>query len=78
VWIDFMGTALKGKPVEEPAVPEGLVNIGGEWFYEEYTASTGVKELSHDGEDRAAPAPTSAEEKKGILDLFGNGGTKGE
>lgn len=78
IWIDFMGTALKGKPVEEPAVPEGLVNIGGEWFYEEYTASTGVKELSHDGEDRAAPAPTSPEEKKGILDLFGNGGNKGE
>jgi len=73
VWIDFMGTALKGVPVEEPPVPEGLVNIGGEWFYEEYTASTGVKELSPDAEDRSTPAPTSPEEKKGILDLFGNG-----
>jgi len=78
VWIDFMGTALKGVPVEEPPVPEGLVNIGGEWFYEEYTASTGVKELSPDAEDRSTPAPTSPEEKKGILDLFGNGGNKNE
>ena len=78
VWIDFMGTALKGVPVEEPSVPEGLVNIGGEWFYEEYTASTGVKELSPDAEDRSTPAPTSPEEKKGILDLFGNSGNKGE
>ena len=77
VWIDFMGTALKGVPVEEPSVPEGLVNIGGEWFYEEYTASTGVKELSPDAEDRSTPAPTSPEEKKGILDLFGNSGNSG-
>jgi len=78
VWIDFMGTALKGVPVEEPSVPEGLVNIGGEWFYEEYTASTGVKELSPDAEDRSTPAPTSPEEKKGILDLFGNSSNKNE
>ncbi len=77
VWIDVMGTALKGVPVEEPSVPEGLVNIGGEWFYEEYTASTGVKELSPDAEDRSTPAPTSPEEKKGILDLFGNSGNSG-
>ena len=77
VWIDFMGTALKGVPVEEPPVPEGLVNIGGEWFYEEYTPGTGVKELSPDGEDggsRGTPAPTSSDEKKGILDLFGGKG----
>ena len=78
VWIDFMGTALRGVPVEEPPVPEGLVNIGGEWFYEEYTASTGVKELSPDAEDLSTPAPTSPEEKKGILDLFGNSANKNE
>jgi penicillin-binding protein 1A len=73
VWIDFMASALKGVPVEEPAVPEGLVNIGGEWYYEEYTASTGVKELSQDSDDHSAPGAASAEEKKGILDLFGGG-----
>ncbi|MBH1986136.1 MAG: penicillin-binding protein 1A [Burkholderiales bacterium] len=78
VWIDFMSTALRGLPVEETAVPEGVVNIGGEWFYEEYTPSTGVKELSQDGEDptQPAPGPTTTEEKKGILDLFGNGKTE--
>jgi penicillin-binding protein 1A len=74
VWIDFMGTALRNAPVEEPAAPEGVVNIAGEWFYEEYTSGTGVKELGPDNSDgsREAPAPTSAEEKKGIMDLFGN------
>nr|WP_315193862.1 penicillin-binding protein 1A [uncultured Aquabacterium sp.] len=78
VWIDFMSTALRSLPVEEQPVPEGVVNIGGEWFYEEYTPSTGVKEISQDGDDPTQPAsgPATTEEKKGILDLFGNGKTE--
>ena len=80
VWISFMERALKGVPVMEPTVPPGVVNVGGEWFYEEYTPSTGVKELSHEGEGenpaQPAPSPASQEEKKGILDLFG--GNKAE
>jgi penicillin-binding protein 1A len=76
VWIDFMSTALRNAPVEEPTPPEGVVNIGGEWFYEEYTSGTGVRELAPDVSDAApsttaAPNPSSEEEKKGILDLFG-------
>jgi len=75
IWIDYMGTALRGVPVEEPPQPDGLVNIGGEWFYEEYTSGTGVRELAAEPEDLApaAPEPTSPDEKKDILDMFGNG-----
>lgn len=29
------GKALKGVPVMEPTVPPGLVNVAGEWYYEE-------------------------------------------
>ena len=36
VWINFMETALKGVPVMEPSAPEGVVNVGGEWYYDEY------------------------------------------
>jgi penicillin-binding protein 1A len=68
IWIDYMSTALKGVPVDEPPAPEGLVNVNGEWFYEEYTRSTGVSNL---GDDKAQPAPQE-EEKKSILDLFKN------
>ncbi|TAL26671.1 MAG: penicillin-binding protein 1A [Aquabacterium sp.] len=68
VWIDYMATALKGVPVQEPTPPEGLVHVGGEWFYEEYTRSTGVSTLGL--EDPPAPPPATPEEKKGILDLF--------
>ena len=73
VWIDFMTTALRNIPVQDMVPPEGVVNIGGEWFYEEYTSGTGVRELGADadGSSGSEPAPTTEEEKKGILDLFG-------
>jgi penicillin-binding protein 1A len=67
VWIDYMQTALKGVPVAEPAVPEGVVNLGGEWYYEEYTRGAGVSSLGL--EDKLPEAP-SEDEKKSILDLF--------
>jgi penicillin-binding protein 1A len=45
VWITFMETALKGVPVMEPSAPEGVVNVGGEWYYEEYARNNGVTSL---------------------------------
>ena len=77
IWISFMETALKGVPVVEATAPEGVLNIGGEWYYEEYAKGTGVRSLGL--EDRPAPAaapdgqaPAPEEEKKSILDLFKN------
>jgi penicillin-binding protein 1A len=67
IWIDFMSVALKGIPVSEPAAPEGLVNVNGEWYYEEYMASNGVKSL---GLEDTLPIQTSEDEKRSILDLF--------
>ena len=45
VWINFMETALKGVPVMEPSAPQGVVNVGGEWYYEEYARGAGVSSL---------------------------------
>lgn len=67
VWIEFMQYALKGKPVEEATPPEGVVNLNGEWFYDEYAGDSGVRELS--GEP-SVPNSATDEEKKSILDLF--------
>jgi len=67
VWIDYMSQTLKGVPVEEPSAPEGLVNLGGEWYYEEFTHGNGVSSL---GLDDKLPTAPSEEEKKSILDLF--------
>ncbi|MBX3621358.1 MAG: penicillin-binding protein 1A [Rhizobacter sp.] len=67
VWIDYMAQTLKGVPVEEPTAPEGVVNLGGEWYYDEFTHGKGVSSLGLD--DKLPSAPTE-EEKKSILDLF--------
>ena len=72
VWIEYMQFALKSSPPVKGAVkaPEGLINVGGEWVYEEYAHGAGVTSLGLD----AAPAPVAPteDEKKSILDLFKN------
>jgi penicillin-binding protein 1A len=70
VWIEYMAYALKGAPVVEARPPEGVLNIGGDWTYDEFAHGTGVTSLGVE----AAPPPTppTEEEKKSILDLFKN------
>ena len=85
IWIDFMSYALKGVPVAELPVPAGVLNLGGEWFYEEYARGAGVSSVgmrdappaTTDGTGQPSPsAPISvlppADERKRILDLFNN------
>jgi penicillin-binding protein 1A len=84
IWISFMETALKGVPEAEYTAPEGVLNIGGEWFYDEFANGTGVRSLgledtNKDRTDSNAPAAGAAgapaspvDEKKTILDLFKN------
>ncbi len=80
VWISFMERALKGVPVAEPTVPPGVVNVGGEWFYDEYARNAGVASVGMDdhapapgGAPGVAPAaPPAPEERSRILDLFRN------
>ena len=77
VWIQFMEHALKNVPVMEPTAPEGVINSGGEWFYDEYVKGAGVSSVGlADKSGAAAGADTQtlppADEKKKILDLFKN------
>jgi penicillin-binding protein 1A len=57
VWINFMETALKGVPVMEPTAPEGVVNVGGEWYYEEYARGGGVANLGGGAPHDSSSAP---------------------
>ena len=78
VWITFMEHALRGVPVTQYAAPEGVVNTGGEWFYEEYSRGAGVASLGlgdKQGTGGSAPevqALPPADERNRILDLFRN------
>ncbi|CAM3410291.1 penicillin-binding protein 1A [Paracidovorax anthurii] len=77
IWISFMERALKGVPVAEPTVPPGVVNVGGEWFYEEFARNAGVASVGMEDHPAAVPgaptqAPPAAEERTRILDLFRN------
>jgi penicillin-binding protein 1A len=79
IWISYMRTALNGVPITEPSAPEGVVNVGGEWYYDEYVKSGGVTSLGLTDKDSTPENPGSetqalppADEKKRILDLFKN------
>lgn len=71
IWIDYMSYALKGVPVTEPTPPEGVVNIGGEWYYDEYAQGSGVSSLGIEAPAEPMPGQEPAEdERRSILDLF--------
>jgi penicillin-binding protein 1A len=61
VWISFMEHALKGIAVAQPVAPEGVVNVGNEWYYEEYSRGGGIASVGLEDAmpAAAAPAPSS-------------------
>lgn len=74
IWISFMQHALKDVPVATYPVPAGVVNMGGEWYFDEFAGAAGVNSLGMDSsfnpnEPTEAPPP---EERSRILDLFRN------
>jgi penicillin-binding protein 1A len=73
VWISFMETALKGIAIQEPAAPEGVVHVGGEWYYDEFGKGSGVSGLNSEDKGGATTEPLPPpDEKRKILDLFKN------
>ena len=60
IWINYMAKALKSIPVEERAVPEGLIRVGDEYYYAENPPGTGVGSL--EGAARGTPEEEKAKE----------------
>ena len=47
IWIDYMGSALKGVPVAQlPSPPDGLVREGEDWLYSEWRDGGWVSAIS--------------------------------
>ena len=83
IWISYMETAIKGVPVTEltATAPSGVVNVGGEWYYDDYAPGRGVANLGVEAGPTppveaisGAPigAPPPPEERNRILELFRN------
>ena len=75
IWIDFMGYALKGVPVSEPAVPAGVVNVGGEWYFEEYARGAGISSV---GMQDAAASPQASPDSQNTLENNGGQAPSGQ
>jgi penicillin-binding protein 1A len=60
IWIGYMAKALKNIPIEERAVPEGMMLVDGEYYYAENPPGTGVTSL--EGATRATPAEEKAKD----------------
>ncbi|MGF6526464.1 penicillin-binding protein 1A [Variovorax sp. PvP013] len=83
IWISYMETALKGVPVADLGPPPaGVMNIGGELYYDDFGPGRGVASL---GVEQAPPQPVEVmpgmapastppppEERNRILDMFRN------
>ncbi|OUM01485.1 penicillin-binding protein 1A [Variovorax sp. JS1663] len=79
VWTGYMQAALRGVPVAPMTVPDSVVQVDGEWYYDDYAPGHGIASLGLDAKP-AAPAETLAgapvgavptdQERLRILDLF--------
>ncbi len=64
VWIRYMQTRLAKEEVQDLAVPEGVSQMGGEWYYMEYPRGAGVRSVDvrvQAPAPKAAPAPVIEE-----------------
>ncbi|HEX8605944.1 MAG TPA: PBP1A family penicillin-binding protein [Pseudoduganella sp.] len=48
IWIDYMRSALAGRPIVERPVPEGVVQVGDDWMLEEYANDPAVRAIDLD------------------------------
>lgn len=67
IWINYMSEALKDVPVAEYSPPAGLINVGGDWYYEEYGPGHGVRGVGlNDPWPGAAEPGLSSSEEPGL------------
>jgi penicillin-binding protein 1A len=67
VWIEFMQGALRNVAVQELEPPEGVLQSGGYWMFDEFSHGAGIASM---GLEDKIPQPPTTEERSSILDLF--------
>ena len=67
IWINYMQTALKSLPVEQRAVPEGILQVGGDYYYAENPPGTGVTSVGMGDQPQAEPEKSRDEIKNELF-----------
>jgi penicillin-binding protein 1A len=63
IWISYMQKALKDVPVEERAVPEGLLHVGNDYYYLENPPGFGVRSLGLEEQQRPTPVEEATKDE---------------
>ena len=69
VWIEFMQHALAKLPVQTSVVPDGVVQRGSDWIFEEFASGGGVSSVGLDDKIPQPPFGRRAQEHLGSLPL---------
>ncbi len=67
IWINYMEKALKGVPMVERTVPDGIITVNGEYFYAENPPGLGVRNLGLTDAPGHATEPTRDEVKNELF-----------
>jgi penicillin-binding protein 1A len=67
IWISYMQKALKDVPIEERPIPEGVMQVSGDFYYAENPPGTGVRSIGVGGERSPAEEDKAKEEVKNEL-----------
>jgi len=80
IWTGYMQAALKGVPVAPLKAPDGVLQVDGEWYFDDYAPGHGVASLGLDPALAPLPAedlagaqvapPAAPAERNRILDFF--------
>ena len=60
IWIDFMHSALAGKPILPTAPPPGVSFVQGDWFYDSFANGAGVRTIDLNAALPTAPASSAS------------------
>jgi membrane carboxypeptidase/penicillin-binding protein len=67
IWIGYMQKALKNIPIEERAVPEGVMLVGDEYYYAENPPGAGVNNLDAPGHGTPAEEKAGRRQERAVL-----------
>jgi penicillin-binding protein 1A len=67
IWISYMQKTLKDVPLEERPVPDGLLQVGNDYYYAENPPGAGVRTLGVDEQPQAVEPKTQDEVKNELF-----------